>query len=43
MRMALTGQMLDELAMFAMDNGREASCCGLHDRELLVLYTYQMS
>ena len=31
---------------FAMDNGLEASRCGqdwLHDRELLVLYTYQMN
>ena len=45
-RMALTGQMLGESAIFAMDNGREASRCGqdwLHNCELLVLYTYQTS
>ena len=44
--MALTGQMLDESAIFAMDNGREASSCGqdwLHNRNLLVLYRYQRS
>ena len=44
--MALTGQMLDESAIFAMDNEQEASCYGqdwLHDRELLVLCTYQMN
>ena len=45
-RMALTGQMPDESAIFAFDNGREASRCGqdwLRDRELLVLYRYQTS
>ena len=43
MRMALTGEMLDESASFAMDNGREASHRVLHNCELLVLYTYQTS
>ena len=46
MRMVLTGQLLNESAIFAMDNGWEASRCGqdwLRDRELLVLYTYQTS
>ena len=40
--MTLTGQMLDNLAIFAVDNGQEASHCGqdwLRDRELLALYT----
>ena len=45
MCMVLADQMLDELAVFAMDNGQEASRCGqdwLCDREILVvLYTYQ--
>ena len=41
MHMALTGEMLDESAIFAMDNGREASRCGLHDRKVLgIMYTH---